>query len=91
MADILGIDPDAVSQLVARLSQIQQALEAGEASYDDEGLGDADLTSAFRSFVGGWREGRGLILQGLQVSVKALNAAVQGYEECDAALRRCVG
>ncbi|MGH8907526.1 MAG: hypothetical protein ACRD0K_13620 [Egibacteraceae bacterium] len=87
MAD-LYVDVDALNELSRQLGQVKASLEraSDDVSAYDSRLGSSRIEGALDDFVGGWRDGRKKIIEGIDGLLGRIQGAIDTYNEQEAKL-----
>jgi hypothetical protein len=83
MAEDLYVDIDALTEMYNQMGSIFQALDNAEGDVNsyDSALGSDRLEGKLNDFVGGWKDGRKKIKDGVASLADAIQGAVEGYNE----------
>ncbi|MGH2709227.1 MAG: hypothetical protein ACRDJF_09290 [Actinomycetota bacterium] len=89
----LYVDVDALSELSRQLGEIKGSLERVSDNVDayDSRLGSRTLEGALDDFVGGWRDGRKKIIEGIDGLLGRIQGAIDTYLEQEAKLSEATG
>ena len=92
MADIF-VDVHALSELSRQLQEVKQALRSADRDVDahDGRLGSERIEDALDDFIGGWRDGRKKLIEGIDGLLERIQGAVDVYLEQEARLSEAAG
>jgi hypothetical protein len=77
----LYVDPEALEELARQLAQVKRSLEeAGEVPDTYQGrLGSGRIEDAVSDFIGGWKDGRRKIIEGVDGLIGRVEGAIDTY------------
>lgn len=81
----LYVDVDALTELASQLRRIKSALSRAESDVDahDHDLGSSAIEDALDDFIGGWKDGREKIIEGIDGLLGRIDSAVATYREAE--------
>ena len=85
----LYVDLDALGELAHKLAQVKAALErSGTVADSAAGCGSPRVEEAVEDYIGGWRDGRRKIIEGIDGELEKIRGAADAYREQEAMISK---